>query len=132
MEFSIGMQVSREISFEETKITNDLNESLNSFFLNKEDYGIKKIYSDFICVSKNFEAVVPIRPLKVLKKDLALEYEIKVNFEEFKKNSFEKRYIILVDVFFNETIRLLSNKKIKDFDFEKFKIDFEKWYNSLI
>lgn len=131
MEFSIGMQVSREFSFEETQITNGLSDSLNSFFLNK-DYGINKIYSDFICVSKPFEAVMPIRPLKVLKNNSAIEYETKVDFEEFKKSSAERRYIILVNIFFDETIRLLSNKKIKNFDFEKFKTDFERWYNSLV
>jgi|SRR5690606_16707558 len=132
MEFSIGMQVSREFAFEETKITNVLNESLNKFFVEK-DYGIKikKIYSDFICVSKAFELVVPVRPLKILKNEAAIEYEIKIDFSEFKNSNEEKRTEILFSAFFNETLKLLSAKKIKDFDLEKFKIDIELWYNSV-
>lgn len=132
MEFSIGMQVSREFAFEETKITNVLNESLNKFFVEK-DYGIKikKIYSDFICVSKAFELVVPVRPLKILKNEAAIEYEIKIDFSEFKNSNEEKRTEILFSAFFNETLKLLSAKKIKDFDLEKFKIDIELWCNSV-
>src|SRR5690606_36007144 len=147
MEFSIGMQVSREFAFEETKITNVLNESLNKFFVEK-DYGIKikKIYSDFICVSKAFELVVPVRPLKILKNEAeiisfsknfkivekvktikklknkaAIEYKKKIDFSKFKNSNEEKRTEILFSAFFNETLKLLSAKKIKDFDLEKFK-----------
>ena len=133
MEFSIGSQFSREFNFSETQITNHLEESLKSFFINK-DYGskVKKIYSDFICVSKDFESVVPVRPLKVLKNEPAIEYEIKIDFVEFKDGNAERRYMILIEAFFKKTILLLSNKKIKDFDFENFKNDLEKWYNSFV
>ena len=88
MEFNIGTQFSREFSFEETSlIVDSLTNFLNENFAKKE-YSLKinKIYVGFICVSKGFEPYFKARPLKVLKEEPAIEYEIKLNFEEVYKS----------------------------------------------
>lgn len=132
MEFSIGMQVSREITFEDSKVVDVLNESLNNYFKNKE-YGdkIKKIYIGVICVSIGFEPFLPIRPLKIIRKEPAIEYEIKIDFIEFKDRKKDKRLELLFNTFFNETLKIVPTKNIKGFDLEKFKVDLELWFYSI-
>ena len=131
MEFNIGAQFSREITFEESKVVDVLNESLNDYFKNRK-YGdkINKIYTGVICVSLGFEPFFPVRPLKLLRKEPAIEYEIKIDFTEFK-NSKEKGVELFFHAFFNETLKIVSTKSIKGFDFEKFKVDFELWFYSV-
>jgi len=129
MEFSIGSQFSREFSFEEGNITFKLAEELNVFFKGK-DYGkrIEKIYTSVICVSQGFEPFFPIRPLKVMKKKPALEYEIKLDFETFKSSNEEQRKSLLVNEFFKMTKEYLMEKTIKGFEKEQFINDLENYF----
>ena len=103
MEFNIGTQFSREFDFEETSlITDSLTKILNESFAKKEySLKVKKIYVGFICVSKGFEPYFMARPLKILKKELAIEYEIKLDFEEVFKSNTENKIRIL----YNESIK---------------------------
>lgn len=127
MEFSIGTQFSREFSFEETSlITNRLNNSFNDFFAQK-NYGadIEKVYIAIICVSKGFEPFFIPRPLKVLKKDLAIEYELKVDFETIFKSTTEEKIKILFSELLNQTKEIINGKKIKNFEEDRFLSDLE-------
>lgn len=129
MEFNIGTQFSREFSFEETSlITNRLNDSFNSFF-KERDYGsdVKKTYIGILCVSKGFEPFFIPKPLKVLKKDFAIEYELKVDFETIFKSNIEERIEILYSELLNQSKEIINSKKIKNFDSDKFLNDFEKF-----
>jgi hypothetical protein len=129
MEFSIGSQFSREFSFEESRITYNLAEELNLFFKEK-DYGerIEKIYVGVICVSKGFEPFFQIRPLKILKGKLALEYEIQLDFETFKQSDEQKRRSLLIDMFLKMTKVYLTEKNIKGFEQEVFINDLENYF----
>lgn len=124
MEFSIGPQFSREFTFVESRIVLDLNVILNDFFLEKEyDPKIKKIYVVIICVSKGFEPFFTVRTLKIFRKEPAIEYEIKLDFEQFLNADKEERMIILKEEFLNKSKEILNNEKLKKFNIELFSND---------
>lgn len=124
MEFSIGPQFSREFTFVESRIVLDLNVILNDFFLEKEyDPKIKKIYVVVICVSKGFEPFFTVRTLKIYRKEPAIEYEIKLDFEQFLNADKEERMIILKEEFLNKSKEILNNEKLKKFNIELFSYD---------
>lgn len=124
MEFSIGPQFSREFTFFESRIVMDLNVILNDFFLEKEyDPKIKKIYVVVICVSKGFEPFFTVRTLKIYRKEPAIEYEIKLDFEQFLNADKEERMIILKEEFLNKSKEILNNEKLKKFNIELFSND---------
>lgn len=124
MEFSIGPQFSREFTFVESRIVMDLNVILNDFFLEKEyDPKIKKIYVVIICVSKGFEPFFTVRTLKIFRKEPAIEYEIKLDFEQFLNADKEERMIILKEEFLNKSKEILNNEKLKKFNIELFLYD---------
>ena len=124
MEFSIGPQFSREFTFVESRIVMDLNVILNDFFLEKEyDPKIKKIYVVVICVSKGFEPFFTVRTLKIYRKEPAIEYEIKLDFEQFLNADKEERMIILKEEFLNKSKEILNNEKLKKFNIELFLYD---------
>lgn len=124
MKFSIGPQFSREFTFVESRIVLDLNVILNDFFLEKEyDPKIKKIYVVVICVSKGFEPFFTVRTLKIYRKEPAIEYEIKLDFEQFLNADKEERMIILKEEFLNKSKEILNNEKLKKFNIELFLYD---------
>lgn len=129
MQFSLGNQFSREFSFEDGRITSKLAVELNLFFAEK-NYGkrIDKIYAGFICVSIGFEPFFPIRPLKVMKKEPALEYEIKLDYESFKSSDEPQRKSLMVGEFFKRTKECLQEKTITGFEKERFIIDLESYF----
>jgi hypothetical protein len=127
MEFSIGTQFSREFSFEDTLIADDLKNTLNKYFAEKKyDVKTQKIYCSFICVSKGFEPFFMVRPLKIYRTEPAIEYEIKIEFESFFKSSIEERIKILHHEFLSQTKIILDDKKMKNFDVKEFLNDLEK------
>ncbi len=127
MEFSIGTQFSREFSFEEASITNDLKDILNKCFIEKKyNSTIQKIYIDFICVSKGFEPFFMTRPLKILRNEPAIGYEIKLEFEVFFKANFEERTKMLHSELLNQSKEILNNKKLKDFNWQEFLEDLQE------
>jgi hypothetical protein len=130
MEFSIGSQFSREFTFEESRIVDLLKVPLNDWFVDK-NYGVKKIYFDFICVSKGFDPFFMARPLKHNKKESFLEYEIKLNYDIFFNASYEERLKILRDEFLNKTIEIFNSKKLKDFDVKSFLSDLEDYFKTI-
>ncbi len=131
MQFSVGSQFSRELTPEEGRITYNLSNELNDYFVDR-DYGagVKKIYVGVICVSKGFEPFFPIRPLKIIRNKLALEYEIKIDFKLFSSSGHESRKRILVNEFLKKTKDYLKGKTIKDFDKERFIDDLEHYFNN--
>lgn len=134
MEFNIGTQFSREFDFEETSlITDSLTKILNESFAKKEySLKVKKIYVGFICVSKGFEPFFMARPLKILKKELAIEYEIKLDFEEVFNSNTENKIKILYNELINQSRIILNDKKLVDFKVQDFLDDLEKSLNTLV
>lgn len=131
MEFSIGSQFSREFSFEESRIVDDFNNNLSLFFKDKDyEPKVKKVYASFICVSKGFEPFFNARPLKFLRKEPAIEYELKLDFETFFKANKEERMRILYDEFLNQSIEILTDKKASRINFEKFLEDLKECLKS--
>lgn len=126
MEFSIGSQFSREISFEESRVVDDLGKQINACISNKEYHAlIKKVYVGVICVSAGFEPFFMARPLKILRKEPAIEYELKLDFETFFNAQKEERVAILRNEFLNQSKEILNNTKLKNFKFEEFFQDLE-------
>lgn len=129
MEFSIGSQFSREFTFEESSITRKLSDELNNAFDNN-DYGerIKKIYVGIICVSKGFDSFFMVRPTKILKKEPALEFEIKLNFDAFKKEEELERKKIIVKEVLKLLKGIIQEKTINNFKKEVFITDLEDFF----
>lgn len=121
MEFSIGTQFSKEFSFEETLIVDSVRDQLNNCLAGKKyNSEIEKIYIGIICVSKAFEPFFMARPLKIIKKEPAIEYEIKLEFDTFYKGNVEERIKILTDEFLTQSKVILNDKKMKKFDTDSF------------
>lgn len=129
MKINLGIQFSREFSIEYLLSINSFEDELNTYF-NKKKYGEKilKIYVGIICVSKGFEPFFTVRPLKILRKEPSLEYEFKLDFNEFINSDKEKRDKILSFEFLKKSKEILSTKKIKGFDTEKFVNDLELFF----
>ena len=126
MKFIIGTQFSREFSFEESLITNKLEDNLNQYTkFNSINLNIQNIYIDFICVSEGFALFFKPRPLKILKKEPAIEYEIKLQFDSFFKSGIEERYKILKSEFLSQSKEIFTNKKVNFFDVKEFLSDLE-------
>lgn len=130
MKFSIGPQFSREFSNEDRQIVNDLANTLNACLAEKRyDLEIEKIYIGILCVSKGFESFFKARPLKILKNEPAIEYEIKLEFESFFRGNTEEKIKILTDEFVNQSKEILDDKKIKKFDINTFLNDIKECLN---
>lgn len=129
MEFYIGAEFSREFSFEESRITHELAEKLNSFFKEK-NYGnrVTKVNIMAICVSKGFEPFCVVRPPKVLKKEPTFVYELKLDFDEMFNADEQQRKKILVLSILETSKEILTQKTIKGFEKEKFLEDLESYF----
>lgn len=130
MKFSIGSQFSREFGFEDSSITIRLSEALNEHF-EKINYGdrIDKVYVGVICVSKGFEPFFKVRPLKVLKKEPAIEYELKLDFDKMFKADEEQRKQLLATEILKTTKEVLLEKTINGFKKDEFVKDLESYFN---
>jgi hypothetical protein len=117
MEFSIGLQFSREFTIQEILLLrNNINNKVNAHFKDK-NYGFdfEEIYVSIICVSKEFEPLFMPRPLKILKKRFAIEFEIKVDFITFFTANFEDRDEMLINKFQQETLRIFNDSNVINF-----------------
>jgi hypothetical protein len=133
MKFSIGSQFSREFTFEESSITLRLTQEINEFFNNK-NYGerIKKIYVGVICVSKGFGPFFVVRPLRILRKEPALEFELKLDYELFKNSDETERRDILIQELKNKTKEVLFEKTIKGFGTDIFIDDLHSFCKKVV
>ena len=121
MNFSIGAQFSREFTFDDSSIILDFEDDLNDFFKIKEyDSKIKKIYVGIICVSEEFEPFFYVRPLKILLKEPAIEYELKLDFKQFLNADGKERITILKHEFLLKSEEILNDEKLKKFNIELF------------
>jgi len=124
-----------------------LSEELETFF-EKRNYGedVKEIIIGIICVSKNFEPFFnPRKPRYIKGKRIikskytkqeyeiekCFEYDIKLDFETFKKVTEAEAKKILVE----EILKSLSvldefNSKIKNFDTTNFKNDLKHFFKN--
>ncbi|MFZ0597431.1 MAG: hypothetical protein WAM46_10650, partial [Flavobacterium sp.] len=64
-----------------------------------------------------------VRPLKVYKKECAMEYEIKLDFEKFYNSDEKDRKDIIVGTLSDQSINIFKGEKIKDFNSEKYIMD---------
>ncbi|MEO6176837.1 MAG: hypothetical protein ABIP27_16920 [Flavobacterium circumlabens] len=130
MKFSIGPQFSREFPNEDRLIVDDLTDTLNGCISEKKyNSEIEKIYIAVLCVSKGFEPFFKARPLKILRNEPAIEYEIKLEFETFFKANKEEKITILNNEFLNQSKEILSDKKVKKFDTDAFINDIKECLN---
>lgn len=128
MEFSIGAQFSRELN-NDRLLVDKLNELLNNNLKTKVYHKeITKIYCSFICVSKGFEPFFMPRPLKIYKKEPAIEYEIKLDFDLFFKANAQERFDILKGEFIKNSKEILGDKRLKGFKLSEFISDVEKCF----
>ncbi|MCU0470912.1 MAG: hypothetical protein MUF58_20190 [Arcicella sp.] len=115
MEIFITAQISDGISFPYK--LNDLEDKMNLFFSDKQyGFSIRKIYSGFVCVSKVYDEFMVIRPPKLLRKEPALEFEYKLDFEKYRNIEENERVRYILIEFQRVLTDILISKKIKDFD----------------
>lgn len=131
MEFSIGAQFSREFRHEDSNIVRELSEAMNNSFKEK-DYGssICKIYIGVICVSQGFEAFFNVRPPKLYRNEPALEFELKLNFEEYKELDKDDRLKLLSSEILKTAVFVFENKRIKEFEKQNFIDDLKSCFES--
>jgi hypothetical protein len=128
MKLTIGSEISKGIPF--PFYIENLEDSLTAFF-NSKQYGvIETIYSGFICVSKEYEVLHPVRPLKLLRKEPALVFEYKLDFDTYKNMNDEQREKYVATEYFKTLKEVLAKKKIKDFDANLFLSDLEQCLKS--
>lgn len=116
MKFSIGAQFSREISAY-NYLASTINKLLNDALVDKSYHTrIQKIYCGFLCVSKDFEPFFVPRPLRIYKKEDAIEYEIKIDFNIFINANEDEKLEILKNAFIERTNEVFAGNKLKDFN----------------
>jgi hypothetical protein len=117
MKFNIGTQFSREFSFDDRVLFHEpLNGVLDNFFAKKNYHSeIKTTHISFICVSKGFEPFFNVRPLKHHKKEFAIEYEIKLDFEQFLNSNNDERIKMGVKELLNKSREIFEEKKNQRF-----------------
>ena len=126
MEVSLVGQFSREFTFEDTNLTNKLNQKWKHYFNNRYYGGdIQVIYISIICVSIGFEPFFKVRPPKILKKISAFEYELKLDFEPFLKATREERKIIIANEVLKASNEVFTIKKVPGFDSKRYIDDLE-------
>jgi len=120
MIFSIGAQFSREISAY-VYLASTIEQLLNDALVDKSYHTrIQKIYCSFLCVSKDFEPFFVLRPLRIYRKEDAIEYEIKIDFNTFVNANEDEKLEILKNAFIERTNEVFAGNKLKDFN----KIDY--------
>lgn len=144
MEFGLSEYVSVEISKKSYLITS-LSEDIKDFLKDKE-YGesLNSLFIGIICVSPQFETFFKSRNPKYTKNkktfiskttkvkyaiENCLEYDVKICFEEFN-NGLEVDCRKLLANGILQSLKVVEGMKvkIKDFNFEEFKADLEKYF----
>jgi Immunity protein 44 len=124
MNIVISAEISDGISF--PMMLNEIEDKMNYFFMDK-NYGesIQKIYAGFICVSQDYQAFAVIRPAKILRKEPALEFEYKLDFQVYKAMNDGEREKYILEEYLKNLKEILVSKKVKAFDYEFFITDLE-------
>ena len=143
MDFGLAQYTSIEVD-KETGFITPYSDSLSVFF-KKKNYGddIKDITINIICVSENFEPFFKPKKPKYLKEKKLIEsygfkyeienrliYELKIDFNEFKnaQDEMSRKKILSREILSSLDTLDSIKKKIKDFDWEAFKKDFETYF----
>lgn len=129
MKLTFGCEISAGVPF--PFFTSNLEDRIDLIF-QKKYYGnsILKIYSGFVCVSETFELLHPIRPAKLLRKESALEFEYKLDFETYKNMNDEQRLKYVATEYLKNVKEIFIIKKIKDFDSQHFIDDLELFFRN--
>lgn len=129
MKLSLSCELSNGITY--PTFLNEIEDKLWDYFENK-NYGpsIRTIYSGFICVAKDYEQIIVKRKPKLLRKEPALEFEYKLDFETYKSITDEERRKYIAVEYFNNLKEVLATKKLKDFDNATFLQDLETFFKS--
>ncbi|MDR6460830.1 hypothetical protein J2786_003964 [Chryseobacterium vietnamense] len=141
MDFGLAITSSREVKHKH--IITQLSDDIEKYFKVK-NYGndLKSIVIGVICVSPNFENFFKVRKPVYTKgkkefhdEDFAytiennLEYNLKLNFEEFQNSSDEEcKKIVAKEILLSLNSLDSIKKKIKDFDWDQFKKDLENFF----
>jgi len=137
MEFGLAKYLSNDLT-NKSKIIQDYSERLSEFFKSKYyGDGLKDISVGIICVSPEFESFFKPRKPKFTKSktvvidglstvyDHVFECDVKLDYESFKKANNEEMLKIIATGLVS-ILDVLKEKKIKDFDIDRFQQDLKK------
>ncbi len=137
MEFGLAKYLSNDLT-NKSKIIQDYSERLSEFFKSKYyGDGLKDISVGIICVSPEFESFFKPRKPKFTKSktvvidglstvyDHVFECDVKLDYESFKKANNEEMLKITATELVS-ILDVLKEKKIKDFDIDRFQQDLKK------
>lgn len=105
-----------------------LDQQAKMFFHDKEyGIGIQTLVIRIICVDPSFDAFsIPIKKYTKTKKQL--EYGVKFDYEKFK-NATEKENIEMISEAVTNSLSVVNELKIKDFELDKFRNDVVIFFN---
>ena len=128
MNFGLSQEISKDI-LGKAWIIHTISKALGRHFRDK-DYGggIKTITIGVICVSPNFEFFFKTRKKYSKNKNL-IEYDVKLDYKSFKDASENQIYEILSENIV-QSLNVIENLKVPDFDILKFRIDLEEFFRS--
>lgn len=137
MELGLALYLSNDLT-SKSKVIQDYSDRLSEFFKTKHyGDGLKDISIGIICVSPEFESFFKPRKPKFTKSktvvidglstayDHVFECDVKLDYESLKKANYEEM-LIIISTELMSVIDMLKNKRIKDFDVDRFQKDFEK------
>lgn len=119
MRFAITKEISDGLGKNVDKIT-ELAIKLKEYFADKTyGEGLKEIYIGFICVRQEYEFFFNKQRRKYTKGKRVLEYDLKIDFEEFKRiNENEVKKLILDKIV--ASLEIVQELKVPNFDLKKF------------
>lgn len=126
MNFFFGLQISLGVSDQGFCV--NLSEQLGAYFHGKEYGKIQTIYCGVICVSEEFVPFFPVRPLKILRKEPAIEFEYSLDFERFKLMNQDERKKYIVHEYLHGLETIVMTKKIKGFDLPRLLVDLHLFF----
>lgn len=137
MELGFALYLSNDLSSKSKAIQN-YSDKLKEFFKPKHyGDGLKDIYIGIICVSPEYESFFKPRKPKFTKSktevidglntiyDHVFECDVKLDYESLKRANYEEMLRIISTELIS-VIDMLKNKRIKDFDVDRFQKDFKK------
>lgn len=128
MDFGFSQEISEDVIHKGDVITL-LSFRAEDFFREKDfGEGIQTLIIGFICVHPDFDFFFKKRK-KYTKEGKVLEYDIKLNHEKFK-DATEQGIKELIAMEIKESLKIISDLKIENFDVERFEKDLYMFLNN--
>ena len=128
MYFAITIDMSEDL-LDKSDTIHDYSDLLKTFFKNKSyGKGIEALYIGIIAVHPKFDFFSIIRK-KYTKSKKQLQYNIKLDYEKFKNSNKQEILEMLINDILN-SLTIIDELKIKDFDLAAFKHDLNKFFSN--